>query len=54
MSQTLPFDEIEMWHGNPDLYMNILEKILNTPDDTDNGYFLEIDLRYPDNTKEKT
>ena len=22
MSQMLPYDEIKMWHGHPDLYMN--------------------------------
>ena len=22
MSQPSPYDEIEMWHGHPDLYMN--------------------------------
>ena len=54
MSQFLPYDEIEMWHGHPDLYMNWLEEILNTPDDSDNGYFLEVDLKYHDNIKEKT
>ena len=54
MSQFLHSDEIEMWHGHPDLYMNWLEEILNTPDDNDIGYFLEADLKYPDNIKEKT
>ena len=54
MSQLLPYDEIEMWHGHPDKYWNWLEEILNTPDDSDIGYFLEIDLKYPDNIKEKT
>ena len=54
MIQPLPYDEIEMWHGNPDLYMNLLEEILNTPDDSDIGYFIEADLRYLDNIKEKT
>ena len=54
MIQPLPFDEIEMWHGDPDLYMNWLEEILNTPDDSDIGYFIEADLGYPDNIKEKT
>ena len=43
-----------MWHGDPGLYMNWLEEILNTPDDSDIGYFIEFDLRYPDNIKEKT
>ena len=54
MSQMLPYDEIEMWHGHPDLYMNWLEEILNTPDDNEIGYILEVDLKYPDNIKEKT
>ena len=51
MSQMLPFDEIEMWYGHPDLYLNWLEEILNTPDDRDVGYFIEVDLKYPDNIK---
>ena len=38
MSQMLPYDEIEIWHGHPDLYMNWLEEILNTPDDNEIGY----------------
>ena len=54
MIQPLPYDEIEMWHGGPDLYMNWLEEILNTPDDADIGYFLEVDLKYTDDIKEKT
>ena len=54
MSQPLPYDEIEMWHGHPDLYMNKLQEIINTPDDSDIGYFVEIDLRYPDDIKEET
>ena len=54
MSQMLPYDENEMWHGHPDLYMNWLEEILNPPDDSGIGYFLEVYLRYPDDIKEKT
>ena len=54
MSQFLPYDEIEMWHGHPDPYMNWLEEILNKPDENDIGYFLEADLTYPDDIKEKT
>ena len=35
--------------------MNVkLEDILNTRDDSDIGYFIEVDLKYPDETKEKT
>ena len=37
MSQMLLYDEIEMWHGRPDLYINKFEEILNTPDDSDIG-----------------
>ena len=54
MSQMLPYDEIEMWLGHPDLYMNWLEEILNTLEDNETGYFLEVDLKYPVNIKEKT
>ena len=54
MSQLLPFDEIEMWHGHPALLMNWLDEILNTPDNSEIGYFLEVDLKYPDNIKQKT
>ena len=53
MSQFLPYDEIEMWHGHPDKYWNWLEEILNTPDDSEIGYFLEVDLKYPDDIKQK-
>ena len=54
MSQFLRYDEIEMWHGHPDKYWNWLEEILKTPDDSEIGYFLEVDLKYPDKIKEKT
>ena len=43
-----------MWHEHPDFYMNKLEEILNTPNDNDNDYFAEVDLKNPDNIKEKT
>ena len=54
MSQLLPYDEIEMWHGHPDKYWRWLDIILNTPDDSEIGYFLEVDLKYPDEIKQKT
>ena len=54
MSQMLPYDEIEMWHGDPNKYWRWLDIILNTPDGNEIGYFLEVDLKYPDNIKEKT
>ena len=48
MSEPLPYDEIE-FHNNIGL-----EDILNTPDHSDIGYFVEVDLKYPDDIKEKT
>ena len=53
MIQTLPYDKIEMWHDHPDIYMIKLEEILNTPDDSDTGSFIEVDLGYPDNINKK-
>ena len=48
MSESLPYDEIK-------LDTNVeLEDILNTPDDSDIGYFIEVCLTYPDSIKEKT
>ena len=46
-SQLLPYDEINFARK-----IN-LEDILNTPDDSDTGYFIEVDLKYPDNLKKK-
>ena len=54
VSQPLPYGKIEMWHGDPDLYMKKLEEFLDTPDGSDTGYFLEVDLRYRNNIEEKT
>ena len=48
MSQMLPYDEIKF---EKDF---CLEEILNTPDDNEIGYFIEVNLKYPDNRKEKT
>ena len=48
MSQSLPYDEIKFDKSVK------LEDILNTPDDSDIGYFIEVDLKYPDNRKQKT
>ena len=53
-SQMLAYEKIEMWHGHPDLYKNWLEEILNTPDDSDICYFIEVEIKCPDNIKEKT
>ena len=48
MFQPLPDDEIKF-----DNDVN-LEDILNTPDDNNIGLFIEVDLKYTDNIKEKT
>ena len=47
MSQMLPYEEIKV-----DTNVK-LEDILQFPDDSDIGYFIEVDLTYPDNLKEK-
>ena len=48
MSEYLLYDEIK-------LNNNVrLEDILNTPDDSDTGYFIEVDLKFPYSIKEKT
>ena len=54
MSQMLPKDGIEMWHGHPDLYMNKREKISYTHDDNDFGYIVEVNSRFPNKKKERT
>ena len=48
MSQYLPYDEIKFDNTVK------LEEILNTPDDHDIGYFLEVDLEYPYDIRQKT
>ena len=54
MSQVWPYHEIEMWHSQPDHYMNYLAEIFKTPDDADIGYFVGVDLKYSDEIKQKT
>ena len=48
MSESLPYDEIKFDNNIK------LEDILNTRDDSDIGYFVEINLKYPDSIKQKT
>ena len=48
MSEPLPYDEFK-FDNNVEL-----EDILNTPVDSDIGYFIEVDLTHPNNVKEKT
>ena len=47
-SQPLSSDEIKFSKSV------CLEEVLNTPDDSDNGNFLEVELRYPYNIRQKT
>ena len=54
MCQPLAYDETEISYGHLDLYMNKLDEILTTPDDSDTRFFIEVALRYPNNIKEKT
>ena len=48
MSESLLYDEIKFDENVK------LEDILNAPDNSDIGYFIEVDLKYPDNMKNKT
>ena len=48
MSQSLPDDEIKF---SKVICMN---KILSAPDESNFGYFVEVDLKYPDNIRQKT
>ena len=48
VSQPLPYDEIKFDRNVK------LEDILNTPDYRNFGFFIEVDLSYPDNIKGKT
>ena len=48
MSQMFPYDEIKFDEKIK------LEDISNTPDDSGEGYFAEVDLIYPDNLKAKS
>ena len=48
MSQPLPYDETEFDENVKS------EETLNIPHDSDIGYFIEVDLSYPDNIKQKT
>ena len=48
MSEPLPYDETKSDKNVK------LEYILNTPDDSDIGCFIEVDIKYLDNIKEKT
>ena len=48
MSQMIPYDEIKY---EKDICS---EEIINTSDDKEIDYFLEVDLKYPDDIKEKT
>ena len=47
MSEPLHYDEIKFDKNVK------LENILNTPDDSDIGYFIEVDLSYPDSIKKQ-
>ena len=54
MSQSLVYDETEIWHGHPFCYADNLDDILMTPNDLDIGYCVEDDVKYSDEITEKT
>ena len=53
MSESLPYDDIEMWQGHPGCYMDKLGDILITEDDSDFGYYVEVDIKFSDVIKTK-
>ena len=53
-SQMLLYKEAEMWYGHRGLHKNNLEGIINKADDSDIGCFVEVDIKYPGETKEIT
>ena len=48
MSQSLPYQDLK-FDSSTDI-----ETILSTPDDSEIDYFVEVDLKYPDEIKDKT
>ena len=48
MSEPLPYDEIKFDRDDK------LEDTLNTPDDSDIGYFIEVDLKHLESIKKRT
>ena len=61
MSQYLPTGDLKKMRSGHEtmqydstLMNEIKEEILNTPDDNEFGYFIEYDLEYPAEIKEKT
>ena len=40
-----------MYKGHHACYMDKIEDVLKTPDDSDIGFLLEVDLNYPDGKK---
>ena len=53
MTESPPYDDIDMWQGHPDCYIEKLEYNLNKDFDSDIGYFIEFDFKYPDERKTK-
>ena len=54
MSRYFHYDEINLRKSHSGCYMDSLEDTLNTPDDSDIGYFVERYLSYPDNLKKQS
>ena len=48
MSQSLPYQDLKFDPSTD------IETILSAPDDSEIGYFVEVDLKYPDEIKDKT
>ena len=53
MNDLLPHDEHEMCRGHPTCCIDNLGYFLNTPEDSNIGFFFGVDLRYADDIKGK-
>ena len=53
MSESLLYDDIEMLQGHPGCYLDKQGDILNTEDNSDFGFFVEVDIKLSDVIKQK-
>ena len=54
MMQKLPYKDFEFITTTLDVWETTLQRILNTPDDSDHGYYIVCDIDYTNECKERT
>ena len=54
MMQKLPYKDFEFFTTNLDVWETTLQRILNTLDDSDHGYYVVCDIDYTNECKERT